>query len=132
MTNLDDLLKCKEHEAPYLICTLQAKRGKTKINCEFRVICPVDQKLEKILGEFSIEELENLYFPIADKIFRCEKCFGETTIQETIIEKAKVNLFLSCAQHGRLITREIGLEVYDKIRSTWDMKNVRKDVERTY
>ena len=132
MTDLDEFLKCQEHEAPYLICNLQIRKVKKIISYEFTVICPVDQEIKKLSAELSPDELEELYLPLADKIFRCEKCFREAEILETIIEKIKASIYLSCVEHGRLITREISTRIYDKIRFAWDMKDVKEEKERTY
>ena len=126
MVDLDEKLKCEEHEAPYLIGELKAKQGKYAVACEFVTICPVDQMLNTISLEIPNEELEDLYMPLADKIFRCEKCFREATIDETVIDKKVVTVYLSCPEHGRLINRGISPVLYDKIRFVWDMKDVEK------
>jgi len=131
MAELNETLKCIEHEAPYLIVTITVKKGKKKFLSEFTLICPFDQKKEKILIELSVDDLKKINFTLADKIFRCEKCFREAEIQETVKEK-KISIYLSCPQHGRLITREISPEVYDGIRNAWDMKDVKKEEEKIY
>ena len=130
MVDLDELLTCAEHEAPYLISNLKAKIGKTKAVCDFTVICPVDQKLETLSAELKV--VEDLYLSMADKIYRCEKCFREAEVLDSIIEKDKVSIYLSCVEHGRLITREISPAIYDKIKYAWDMKDVKEEKERTY
>ncbi|NVM29431.1 MAG: hypothetical protein HWN65_11380 [Candidatus Helarchaeota archaeon] len=132
MLDLDEILKCKEHEAPYLICNFRAKKGTDVLLSELTVICPVDQQIETISNELPLNELENLYFPIADKIFRCEKCFREAEILDTAITKKKVTIFLSCPEHGRLITREISPIIYDKIRFLWDTKDIKEEKEQIY
>lgn len=132
MAEIEETLKCSEHEAPYLICNITTKKGKKKLVCEFTVVCPVDQKMEKIPIELSFEDLKKLNLVLADKIFRCEKCFGEAEIRDTVIGKSKVSIYLACPQHGSLITREISPEVYDGIRIAWDMKDVKREEEKTY
>ncbi|MHA1277433.1 MAG: hypothetical protein ACTSQI_19705 [Candidatus Helarchaeota archaeon] len=132
MVDLDELLKCAEHDAPYLIIKLDMRREKKTIFYTFTVICPVDQNLSKITTELSQDKLEKLYLPLADKIYRCEKCFREAQVEDVAIEKKKVSIFLSCVEHGRLIIREIHPRIYDKIKFIWDMKDVKKEEERTY
>jgi len=133
MTDLEEILKCAEHEAPFLICGIAAKKGKGKLLCDFTVICPVDQKIEKKAVELLSIELKNLNLALADKIFRCEKCFREAEIQEIVIEKkGEVSIYLSCPQDGRLIIREISPELYDGIRNAWNMKDVKKEEKKTY
>lgn len=132
MVDIDEILQCKEHEAPYLICILQGKKGKEVAQYEITTICPVDQKMENISLEIPLTELEDTYMPLADKIFRCEKCFREAEILDVAIEKKKVTIFLSCVEHGRLVIRELTPEIYDKVRFAWDMKDVKEEVERTY
>ena len=133
MTDLDAMLKCTEHDAPELVCKITTKKGKGKFVCEFTVVCPVDQKLEKKPLELLSTELKNLNLALANKIFRCEKCFREAEIQETVIEKkGGVSIYLSCPQDGRLIIREISPELYDGIRNAWDIKDVKKEEAKTY
>lgn len=125
-------MKCKEHEAPYLICNFKAKKGKDTLISELTIICPVDQQIETITIELILNKLEDLYFPIADKIFRCEKCFREAKILDVAITKKKVTIFLSCPEHGRLITREISPIIYDKVRYLWDTKDMKEEKEEIY
>jgi len=133
MTNLDETLRCGEHESPYIICNIVIlKKSREKLDCEFTVICPVDQKLEKKPVELLLADLKKLNLGLADKIFRCEKCFREVEIKEAIKEKKVVSLYLSCPQHGTLIIREISPDLYDGIRFAWDMKNVKKEEAKTY
>jgi hypothetical protein len=133
MTNLDETLRCDEHESPYIICNIVTlKKGKEKLDCEFTVACPVDQKIEKKHVELLLNELKKLNLSLADKIFRCEKCFREAQIKEAIKEKKVVQVYLFCPQHGMLIIREISPDLYDGIRFAWDMKNVKKEQAQTY
>ena len=132
MVDLDAFLKCEEHKAPYLISILKKIREKKNILWEFTVICPVDQQLNTLSLDISDQELESLSLPLGDKIFRCEKCFREAEILDVVIEKLKVSIFVSCVEHGRLITREISSDIYDKIKFAWDMKDVRVEEEKTY
>ena len=133
MTNLDESLKCEEHEAPFLICNLVTKEGKEALACDFTVICPVDQKIESLTMMLPLNELDDLYLPLSDKIFRCEKCFRETAIEDVAkFGKKIVHIFLSCPEHGRLITREISPGIYDKIRYVWDTKDIKEVKEKTY
>jgi hypothetical protein len=132
MVDLDQLLKCKDHEAPYLIIKIEMRRVKKSTLYDFTVICPVDQNLSTITTEFQDEELEKLYLPLADKIYRCEKCFREADVEDAAIERSKVSIFLSCVEHGRLIIREIHPRIYDKIKFAWDMRGVEKLEEKTY
>ena len=115
-----------------IICNLFGRKGKTKAIYEATVICPVDQKMDTIPLELTLEELEEAYLPLADKIFRCEKCFRETEILDTAVTKKQVNIFVSCKEHGRLIIRELSPGIYDKIKFAWDMKDVKEEKERTY
>lgn len=132
MTDLDETLKCGEHEAPYLICNIGVVKGKAGPSYEFMVVCPVDQKIETIPVSLSPEEIEKLLLPLADKTFRCEKCFREAEILDVAMKKKSVSVFLSCPEHGRLITREITTKLYDKIRYAWDMKDFVKEEEKIY
>ncbi len=132
MVDLDELLKCEEHNAPYLIVKLKLTRDKKGMHYIFTVICPVDQNISIIEADFPDEELEKLYLPLADKIYRCEKCFREATVEDAAIGKSKVRVFLSCVEHGRLIIREIHTWIYDKIKFAWDMRGVEKVEEKTY
>ncbi len=132
MVDLEEILICQEHEAPYIIGNLDIKRGKGKLLLQFTVICPVDQKLEKISVELPSEEMEKYYQFLADKTFRCEKCFREAEILDAVIHKTKVDIYLKCIEHGRLITREISPEIYDKIRFAWDTKDLKKEEEKIY
>jgi hypothetical protein len=91
----------------------------------------VDQKLADLKIDLDVKNLDKLYLPLADKIFRCEKCFREANILDVAISK-EVKVFLSCKEHGRLITREIDREIYDKIKFAWDMKDLEIETERTY
>ena len=132
MPDLDEVLKCSEHEAPLLICNIGVVKGKAGPSYEFTVVCPVDQKIETISVNFSPEEIEKLLLSLADKTFRCEKCFREVEILDVAMKKKTVSVFLSCPEHGHLITREITTKLYDKIRYAWDMKDVVKEEERIY
>ncbi len=133
MTNLDEALRCSEHEAPYIIYNIVTlRKGRDKLDCEFTVACPVDQKIEKKPVELLFNELKKLNLGLADKIFRCEKCFREAEIKEAIKEKKVVKVYLSCPQHGMLIIREISPDLYDGIRFAWDMKDVKKEEAKTY
>ncbi|NVM55540.1 MAG: hypothetical protein HWN66_17670 [Candidatus Helarchaeota archaeon] len=132
MVDLDELLKCKEHEAPYLICNIKTKKGKNTLTCEATVVCPVDQQIETTSLVFFYEDLMDLYLPLADKIFRCEECFREAEVLDTAITKKNVTIYLTCPEHGRLITREISSEIYDKIRYEWNIKDIKKEEEKIY
>lgn len=132
MIDLDEILKCAEHDAPELVCKITTKKGKGKFECEFTVVCAVDQKLERKPVELSFDDLNKLNLALADKVFRCEKCFREAKIQDTVIEKKGVSIYLSCPQDGSLIIREISPAVYDGIRLAWDMKDVKKEEEKVY
>ncbi len=132
MTDLDEILKCKEHEAPLLICNIRRRRKKDSFVRETIVVCPVDQKLETISLDLPPEDLDKLYLPLADKIYRCEKCFREAELIDTAITKKLVTLFLKCTEHGPLITREIASDLFDKIKYAWDMKDVKNEKERIY
>ena len=133
MSNLDETLKCNEHESPFIICNIAiTKKSKDKLSCEFTVTCPVDQKIEKKSIEILLADLKKLNLGLADKIFRCEKCFREASIKEAIKGKKIVQVYLYCPQHGMLIIREINPELYDGIRFAWDMKNVKKEHAQTY
>jgi hypothetical protein len=131
--NLDETLKCSEHESPFIICNIVIlRKGKDKLDCEFTVACPVDQKIEKKTVELLLADLKKLNLGLADKIFRCEKCFREAKIEEAIKEKKAVSVYLFCPQHGKLIIREISPDLYDGIRFAWDMKDVKKEEAKTY
>ena len=121
--DLDEDLKCEEHEAPYLICVLKSKKEKDHMACEIYAICPVDQKMETRSLDIPIEEIEKLNLPLADKIFRCEKCFREANIQDIAMGKKSVIIYLACPEHGFLIERDISNDLYDGIRFAWDTKD---------
>lgn len=129
---MDTILKCKEHQAPLIICNIGRIKSKNSIEREIRLVCPVDQQLETMTLELKPEELEGLYLSLADKIFRCEKCFRETEIIDIVITKKIVKMFISCAQHGPLIIREIAADLYDKIKYAWDTKDIKVEEERIY
>ena len=132
MIDLDEILKCKEHEAPLIICTIRRRRKKDSFARETIVVCPVDQKLETIALEVPPEELDDLALPLADKIFRCEKCFREAEFLDTAVTKKSVSLYIQCSEHGQLIMREIATDLYDKIKNAWDMKGVKPEEEKLY
>lgn len=131
MSKLDEL-RCEEHEAPYLICNLKRRTKRDSFNHEIVVVCPVDQKLETLTIELQPKELDDLYLPLADKIFRCEKCYREIEILDVAITKKLVSIYVSCSEHGHLITREIDPSLYDKIKFAWDTKDMKEEVEQTY
>ena len=132
MMNLDETLKCGEHQSPFIICNITTKKTRDKLSCEFTVACPVDQKIERKPVEILLADLKKLNLGLADKIFRCEKCFREATIKEAIKEKKVVQVYLSCPRHGMLIIREISPDLYGGVRFAWDMKDVKKEQAQTY
>jgi hypothetical protein len=129
--NIEEVLKCEEHEAPYLICVLKSKKEKDTVSCEITAICPVDQQMATRPLSIPLGEIEKWNFPLADKIFRCEKCFREATIQDTAIGKRSVIIYLSCPEHGFLIERDISIELYDGIRFAWDTKDLKEEKSYT-